>query len=71
MIPGMADRSRLATERMSVSVVRVTRAAKPQRVKFLALEGPMVVMIQADSEDDAHAICAEQGLEFVSLCDDA
>ncbi len=55
---------------MSVSVVRVTRP-KPQRVKFLALEGPMVVMIEADSEDDAHAICAEQGLEFVSLCDDA
>jgi hypothetical protein len=23
-----------------------------------------------DSEDDAHAICAEQGLEFVCLCDD-
>jgi len=67
----MADRSRLATERMGVSVVRVTRTAKPQRVKFLALEGPMVVMIEADSEDDAHAICAEQGLEFVSLCDDA
>jgi hypothetical protein len=66
----MADRSRLATERMSVSVVRVARP-KPQRVKFLALEGPMVVMIEADSEDDAHAICAEQGLEFVSLCDDA
>jgi hypothetical protein len=70
MIPGMADRSRLATERMTVSVVRVTRARKPQRVKFLALEGPMVVMIEADSEDDAVAICADAGLEFVCLCDD-
>ena len=67
----MADRSRLATERMSVSVVRMTRAGQPRRVKFLALEGPMVVMIEADSEDEAHAICAEQALEFVGLCDDA
>ena len=69
MIPRMADRSRLATERMTVSVVRVTRP-KPRRVKFLALEGPMVVMIEADNEDDAQAICAEGGLEFVCLCDD-
>lgn len=66
----MADRSRLATERMSVSVVRVDRRPKPQRVKFLALEGPMVVMIEADSEDDAHAICADSGLDFVCLCED-
>jgi len=66
----MADRSRLAIERMTVSVVRVTRARKAQRVKFLALEGPMVVVIEADSEDDAHAICADSGLEFVCLCDD-
>jgi hypothetical protein len=71
MISAMADQSRLATERMSVSVVRVDRRPARTRVKFLALEGPMVVLIEADSEDDAHAICAEQGLEFVSLCDDA
>jgi hypothetical protein len=70
MIPVMADRSRLATERMSVSVVRVEKRTKPQRVKFCALEGPMVVLIEADSEDEARAICAEEGLEFVSLCDD-
>ena len=70
MIPLMADRSRLATERMSVSVVRVSRAAKPARVKFCALEGPMVVLIEADSEHEALAICAEQGLEFVCLCDE-
>jgi hypothetical protein len=68
MIPRMADRSRLATERMSVSVVRVSRAAKRTRVKFCALEGPMVVVIEADSEHEAHCICAEQGLEFVCLC---
>jgi hypothetical protein len=66
----MADRSRLATERMSVSVVRVDRRPKPQRVKFLALEGPMVVMIEADSADDAVAICADAGFEFICLCDD-
>ncbi len=67
----MADRSRLASERMTVSVVRVGVARPaPQRVKFCALEGPLLVLIEADSEDEAFAICAEQGLEFVSLCDD-
>ena len=30
----------------------------------------MVVVIEADSEDDAVAICADAGLEFVCLCDD-
>jgi len=70
MIPGMADRSRLATERMVLSVVRVDRRPKAPRVKFCALEGPMLVLIEADSEDDALAICAEQGLEFVGLRDD-
>jgi len=65
----MADRSRLATERMSVSVVRVERPLR-KRVTFCALEGPLLVLIEADSEDEAYAICAEQGLEFVSLCDD-
>jgi hypothetical protein len=69
MIPAMADRSRLATERMTVSVVRVERP-ELQRVKFVALEGPMPVVIEADSEDEARAICAEEGLEFVCLCDD-
>ena len=70
MIPVMADRSRLATERMHVSVVRVERRSKPERVKFCALEGPMLVVIEADSEDEARAICAEAGLEFVDLSDD-
>jgi len=70
MIPPMADRSRLATERMSVSVVRVAAQPAPKRVTFCALEGPLLVLIEADSEDEAFAICAEQGLEFVSLCDD-
>lgn len=55
---------------MSVSVVRVTAQTAPKRVKFCALEGPLLVLIEADSEDEAFAICAEQGLEFLSLCDD-
>jgi len=54
---------------MSVSVVRVERALR-RRITFCALEGPLLVLIEADSEDEAFAICAEQGLEFVSLCDD-
>jgi hypothetical protein len=66
----MADRSRLATERMSVSIVRAERPSGTKRVTFCALEGSLLVLIEADSEDDAHAICAEQGLEFHSLCED-
>ena len=54
---------------MSVSVVRVERTLR-KRVTFCALEGPLLVLIEADSEDEAYAICAEQGLEFVFLCDD-
>ena len=70
MILLMADRSRLATERMSVSIVRAERHLDARRVTFCALEGSLLVLIEADSEDDAHAICAEQGLEFHSLCED-
>jgi hypothetical protein len=70
MIPPMADRSRLATERMVLSVVRVDRRLEAPRVKFCALDGPMLVIVEADSEDEARAICAAEGLEFVSLRDD-
>lgn len=65
----MADRSRLAAERMSVSVVRMERRREITRVKFVALEGPMLVLLEADSEDEAQAICAAEDLEFVCLCD--
>ena len=63
-------RSRLATERMHVSVIRVEKREKPPRVQFCALEGDMRVVIEADSEDDARFLCDEVGLEFVGLCDD-
>ncbi|ODR99635.1 hypothetical protein AUC69_08380 [Methyloceanibacter superfactus] len=68
-------RSRLATERMHVSVVRVERRPKPSRVKssrvkFCALEGDLRVEIEADSEDDARLLCQEAGLDFIGLCDD-
>jgi hypothetical protein len=39
-------------------------------VTFCALEGSLLVLIEADSEDDAYAICAAQGLEFHSFCED-
>ena len=63
MIPLMADRSRLATERMSVSVVRVSARTVPKRVTFCALEGPLLVLIEADSEDEARRFVQERGLE--------
>lgn len=66
----LQTRSRLATERMHVSVIRVEMRPKPPSVRFCALEGAMRVEIEADSEEEAHAICAEAGLEFIGLCDD-
>ena len=30
----------------------------------------MLVVIEADSEDEARALCAEAGLQFLTLCDD-
>lgn len=68
MIPVMSDGSGLATERMHVSVVRVER--RRERVSFRALEADMLVVIEADNEDDARALCAEAGLRFLTLCDD-
>ncbi len=53
---------------MHVSVVRVER--RQQRVSFRALEADMLVVIEADSEDDARALCVEAGLQFLTLCDD-
>lgn len=66
----MADRSRLATERMSVSIVRAERRIERKHATFCALEGSLLVLIEADNEDDALAICAEQGLDFHSFCED-
>lgn len=63
-------RSRLATERMHVSVVRVEKRRKRPRVRFCALDGGVRVEIEADSADDALAICDEAGLVFIGLCDD-
>jgi len=68
MIQIMAEGSVLATERMHVSVVRVER--RRERVSFRALEADMLVVIEADSEDDARALCVEAGLQFLTLCDD-
>jgi len=65
----MADRSRLAAERVTVSVVHAGVRLATSRIAFRALDGTALVLIEADNEDDAHAICAEHGLQFVSLCE--
>jgi hypothetical protein len=70
MVPIMADRSGLAAERMGTTAVRVETRRTRTRARFVALEGPLLVAIEADSEDEARGICAEEGLEFVCLCDD-
>ena len=66
----MADRSKLAAERMSISIVRAEPRVERRPVTFCALDGSLLLLIEADSEDDAHAICAAQELEFHSFCED-
>jgi hypothetical protein len=65
--------TRIATERLqthvTVGILRVRRRRSPPRVHFRALDGPVRVMIEADSEDDARCLCREMAFEFICLCD--
>ncbi len=54
--------------RFAVGVVSVQSYA-PSRVRFCALDGPVRVVIDADSEFDARCLCREMGFEFIGLCD--
>jgi hypothetical protein len=64
--------AKIAAERMhthvTVGVVKVRRRG-PSRVRFLALDGTMRVVIEADSEDDTRYLCRDMGFEFIGLCD--
>ena len=64
--------TRTATERMhapvTVGVVRVRPQRTTPRVIFCAVEGPVRVIIEADSEDDARCLCREMNFEFICLC---
>ena len=60
--------ARVSTE-LSIGVVRVRRHRAPVRVRFCALDGPVRVVIEADSEDDARYLCREMLWEFIGLCD--
>ena len=71
----MADRTKLAVERlsaerMSVSVVEAGLKLPPSRTAFRALDGTVLVVLEADNETDARAICIEHGFEFIALCED-
>jgi hypothetical protein len=65
--------ARIATERLhthvTVGAARVRQRPAPTRVLFCALEGPVRVVIEADSEDDARCLCREMAFEFICLCD--
>ncbi len=65
--------TRIAAERMAahvtVGAVRVRARRAPSRVRFCALDGPVRVVIEADSEFDARCLCREMGFEFIGLCD--
>ncbi len=62
----------IAAERMqshvAVSAVEVRRRA-PSPVQFVALDGSLRVVIEADSEDDARCLCRDMGYEFLGFCD--
>jgi hypothetical protein len=65
--------ARTATERMhthmAVGVARVRQRRGPSRVVFCALDGPVRVLIEADSEDEARCLCREMAFEFICFCD--
>jgi hypothetical protein len=58
--------TRVATEQ-SVGVVRIRKQRLPARVRFLALDGSVRVVVEADSEDDARYLCQEMRWEFIDL----
>jgi hypothetical protein len=61
--------TRIATQSVTVGVVRVGRRRKAARVRFCALDGEVRVVIEADHEGDARHLCREMGFEFIGLCD--
>jgi hypothetical protein len=63
----LSEMARIATE-FAVGVVRVRRPRVPAPVRFCALDGPVRVVIEADSEDDARYLCREMRWEFIGLC---
>jgi hypothetical protein len=63
----LSEMARIATE-FAVGVVCVRRPRAPARVRFCALDGPVRVVIEADSEDDARYLCREMRWEFIGLC---
>lgn len=76
----MADRSKLAAarpsaggltaERLTVRMVQAGFKPPAGRTAFRAWDGTVLVLVEADNEDEARAICAEDGFEFVSLCEE-
>jgi hypothetical protein len=52
----------------ALGVVSVQRHV-PSRVRFCALDGPLRVVIEADSEFEARCLCREMGFEFIGFCD--
>jgi hypothetical protein len=59
--------ARIARE-FAVGVIRVRTPRVPARVRFCALDGPVRVVIEADSEDDARYLCREMRWDFIGLC---
>lgn len=59
--------AKIATE-FAVAVIPIRRPRAPAPVRFCALDGPVRVVIEADSEDDARYLCWEMRWEFIGLC---
>jgi hypothetical protein len=57
-----------ATETVGLRTLRVRKRSRG-RVRFYALDTTLCVLIEADSEEDAHYLCQDARLEFIALCE--
>jgi hypothetical protein len=63
--------AKIATEKIGLRAVKTLRinSRSARGVRFYAVDRSLCVMIEAESEDDAHHLCRDVRLEFIGLCE--
>ena len=63
--------AKIATEKIGLRAVKTLRinGRIARGVQFYAVDRSLCVMMEAESEDDAHYLCREVRLEFIGLCE--
>ena len=63
--------TRIATEKVGLRAAKTLRinSRTGRGVQFYAVERSLCVLIEAESEDDAHYLCRDARLEFIGLCE--